>query len=157
MLQPLHAVAPPLSNATFKAALKCLQDDLITQHNAREAQEVTQHAEHEAQEDHRDAEQTFQGQFRATKLQEVLQMLNLQSADNLPNMLCDLGKNKKKADDTWIQRATTPACITDEFMKPQLSTHIVDKFHSYAWAAMGNEITDRIMPFNIAFMIEPAA
>ena len=89
MLQPLHAVAPPLSNATFEAALKHLQDDLITQHNAREAQEVTQHAEHEAQEDHHDAEQTFQVQFGAAKLKEVLQMLNLQSADDLPNVLCD--------------------------------------------------------------------
>ena len=47
MLQPLCTVAPPLSNATFKA-LKLLQDDLITQHNMIEAQEVAQHAEHEA-------------------------------------------------------------------------------------------------------------
>ena len=37
MLQPLHAVTPPLSNATFEAAFKCLQDDLNTQHNVREA------------------------------------------------------------------------------------------------------------------------
>ena len=91
-------------------------------------------------------------------------MLNLlQSADNLPNVLHDLGKNKKKANDTWILQAaidqcvTTPACITDEFKKPQLSTHIVDKFHSYTQAATVNKITDGIMPFNITFMIEPVA
>ena len=61
MLQLLHAVAPLLSNATFKATLRCLQDDLIAQHNAREAQEVAQYAKHEAHEDCHDAEQTFQG------------------------------------------------------------------------------------------------
>ena len=78
-------------------------------------------------------------------------------------MCCVTGKNKKRANDAWIlqaainQCATAPACITDEFTKPQLSTHIVNKFHSYAWAAMGNEIMDGIMPFNIAFMIEPVA
>ena len=60
MLQLLHAVTPPLSNATFEAAFKCLQDDLSTQHNVREAQEVTQHTKHEAREDRCDAEQTFQ-------------------------------------------------------------------------------------------------
>ena len=90
-------------------------------------------------------------------------MLDLQSTDDLPNVLHDLGKNKKKAGDTWILQAainqcvTTPACVTDEFMKPQLSTHIVDKFCSYTWAAMSNEITDGITPFNFAFMIQPAA
>ena len=61
MLQQLRAVAPPLSNSTFEAALRCLQDDLSTQHNMRKAQEGTQHAEHEAREDCGDAEQTFQG------------------------------------------------------------------------------------------------
>ena len=90
-------------------------------------------------------------------------MLNLQSADDLPNVLHELGKNKKKADDTWIlqaaidQCATTPTCVANEFMKPQLSTHIIDKFHSYAWAATGNEIMDGITLFNIVFMIKPAA
>ena len=48
MLQLLCAVAPPLSNATLAAALKHLQEDLIAQHNAREARKVTQHAKHEA-------------------------------------------------------------------------------------------------------------
>ena len=91
-------------------------------------------------------------------------MLNLvQSTDDLPNVLHDLGNNKKKANDAWILQAaidqyvTTPTCIADEFTKSQLSTHIVNKFCSYAWAATGNEITDRIMLFNIVFMIKPAA
>ena len=65
--------------------------------------------------------------------------LDLQSTDDLLSVLHALGKNKKKADDTWIlqaaldQCATTPACIANEFTKPQLSTHIIDKFCSYAW------------------------
>ena len=87
-------------------------------------------------------------------------MLNLHSTDDLPLVLCELGKNKKKADDTWIlqaainQPATTPACIANEFTKPQLSTHIVDKSHSYIWAATGDEITNGITLFNIVFMLE---
>ena len=60
MLQPLCAVTPPLSNATFEAAFKHLKDDLSAQHNTREAQEVAQHAEHEAREDCHDAEPNFQ-------------------------------------------------------------------------------------------------
>ena len=163
MLEPLRAVAPPLSNATFEAAFRRLQDDLHAQHNAREAREAAQHAEHEAREDRRDAEQTFEKRFGAPKLEEVLRMLDLASADDLPRVLRELGKNKKKADDTWIlqaaidQRATAPACVADEFTKPQLSTHIVDKFRSYTWAATGDELTDGITPFNIVFMLEPGA
>ena len=61
MLQPLHVVPPLLANAIFKAALRHLQDNLIAQHNAREARELAQHANHKAQEDCQDAEQTFQG------------------------------------------------------------------------------------------------
>ena len=86
------------------------------------------------------------------------------SMDDLPNMLHDLGKNKKKANNSWIlqaainQCATAPTCIANEFMKPQLSTHINDKFCSYAWVATGNRILmDSITLFNIAFMIKPAA
>ena len=133
------------------------------QHNVREAREVAQHAEHEAREDHHDAEQTFQKRFGAPKLEEVLCMLDLHSADDLPLVLRELGKNKKKADDSWIlqaaidQCATTPACIANEFTKPQLSMHIVDKLRSYTWAATGDEITDGITPFNIAFMLELGA
>ena len=144
MLQLLHAVTPLLSNATFEAALKHLQDVLITQHNVREACEVAQHTEHEAHEDYCDTEQTFQGQFGATKLKEVLHMLDLQSSDDLPQVLHDLGKNKKKANDSWILQATidhrviAPTCITNEFMKLQLSNHIMDKFQSYTWVAIGD-------------------
>ena len=66
-------------------------------------------------------------------------MLDLQSADDLHLMLHDLGKNKKKADNSWILQAaidqymTAPACVANEFTKLQLSTHIVDKFWSYTW------------------------
>ena len=143
MLGPLRVVVPPLSNTTFEAAFQHLQDDLHAQHNMREACEAAQHAEHEAREDCCDTKQTFEKHFGAPKLEEVLHMLNLNSANDLPLVLCELGKNKKKADDTWIlqaainQCATAPACITDKFMKPQLSMHIVDKFHSYTWAATG--------------------
>ena len=84
MLEPLHVVAPPLSNTTFEAAFQHLQDDLHAQHNAWEAQEAAQHAEHEAHEDRCDVEQTFKKCFRAPKLEEVLCMLNLNSADDLP-------------------------------------------------------------------------
>ena len=63
MLEPLHVVALPLSNATFEAAFQHLQDDLHTQHNMREAHEAAQHAEHEAREDHCDAKQTFEKCF----------------------------------------------------------------------------------------------
>ena len=91
-------------------------------------------------------------------------MLDLQSADDLPLMLHELGKNKKKANDSWIlqaainQCATAPACVINEFTKLQLSTNIVDKFCSYtSWAATGVEITDGITPFNIAFMLKLAA
>ena len=90
-------------------------------------------------------------------------MLDLQSADDLPDVLHNLGKNKKKANDTWVLQtaidlcATAPACTADEFTKPQLSMHIIDKFHSYAWVAMGNKVSDDITPFNIVFMIKTAA
>ena len=33
---------------------------------------------------------------------------------------------------------------------------IINKFHSYAWAAMTNKISDGITPFNIVLMIELA-
>ena len=90
-------------------------------------------------------------------------MLDLQSADDLLDVLHSLGKNKKKANDTWIlqaaldQCATAPACIANEFTKPQLSVHIINNFCSYTWATMGNKILDSITPFNIVFMIELAA
>ena len=49
-----------------------------------------------------------------------------------------LGKNKRKSDDTWALQTvinlcmTTPTSIADKYTKPQLSMHIINKFHSYA-------------------------
>ena len=45
ILQPLHAVPPPLSNVTFKAAFMQLQADMAAHHNAREIRELAQHAD----------------------------------------------------------------------------------------------------------------
>ena len=88
-------------------------------------------------------------------------MLNLQSTDDLPAVMCSLGKNKKKADDTWVLQtaidlwAATHASVANKFTKPLLSMHIINKFCSYAWAAMGNEISDGTTLFNITFVTEP--
>ena len=74
-----------------------------------------------------------------------------------------LGRNKKMADDTWVLQAainlhaTAPASIANEFTKPQLSMHVINKFCSYDWVATGNEILDGIMPFNNMFVTELAA
>ena len=43
-----------------------------------------------------------------------------------------------------------------EDMKPPLSTHIIDKFRNFTWAAMGNDISNGIMLFNITFMSKTA-
>ena len=51
---------------------------------------------------------------------------------------------------------TAPTSIADEYTKPQLSTHIINKFCSYAWVATGNEILDSTMPFNISFVTKLA-
>ena len=40
--------------------------------------------------------------------------------------------------------------------KPQLSTHIINKFQNFTWAATGNDILDGITPFNIMFVSEMA-
>lgn len=101
-LAPLRAQPPPLSNATFEAAITQLRTDITMQHNAREVREQAQHANHEAREDHRDAQQTFEGWYRVPKLEEVLRLLDLQSKDDLPETLRDLAKNKKKSEDTWV-------------------------------------------------------
>ena len=79
-----------------------LQADMAAQHNAREMRELAQYADHEAQEDCWDAKQTFKGRFSTPKLKEVLCILNLQSTDDLLEILCNLGKNKKKSNDTWV-------------------------------------------------------
>ena len=91
-------------------------------------------------------------------------MLDLQSTDYLQEVMHSLGKNKKKANDTWVilqtaidLHVTTPASVTNKLTKPQLCMHVIDKFCSYAWAATGNEISDGITLFNITFVTEPAA
>jgi hypothetical protein len=145
------------------AAFHHLRTDLAAQHAAREARELAQFADREAREERRDAEQTFEGRFGSAKLEEVLRLLNLASQDDLPDTLRALGRNKKKADDQLVlqmaidERASAPASAADEYTKPQLSTHIIDLFRSYAWAATGEELTDGITPFNITFASETAS
>ena len=73
-----------------------------------------------------------------------------------------MGHNKKKSDHIHIllgaidERASSSASAANEDMKPQLSTHIIDKFWNFTWAATGNDISDGIMPFNIMFISETA-
>jgi hypothetical protein len=163
ILTGLRALPPPLTDTTFVAAFHHLRTDLAVQHAAREARELAQFADREAREDRRDAEQTFERRFGSAKLEEVLRLLNLTSQDDLPDTLRALGRNKKKADDQLVlqmaidERASAPASTADEYTKPQLSTHIIDLFRSYAWAATGEELTDGITPFNINFVSEKAS
>jgi hypothetical protein len=152
-----------LSDTTFTTAFHHLRADLAAQHAAREAREIAQFADREVREDRRDAEQTFEGRFGSAKLEEVLRLLNLTSQDDLPVTLRALGRNKKKSDDQLVlqmaidERASAPASTADEYTKPQLSTHIVELFRSYAWAATGEELTDGVTPFNITFVSETAS
>jgi hypothetical protein len=152
-----------LTDTTFADAFQNLRADLALQHAAREARELAQFADREAREDRRDAEQTFEGRFGAAKLEEVLRLLNLASQDDLPDTLRALARNKKKSDDQLVlqmaidERASAPASVADEYTKPQLSTHIIDLFRSYAWAATGDELSDGITPFNITFVSEAAS
>lgn len=163
ILAGLRAAPPPLTDTTFAEAFQNLRADLALQHAAREARELAQFADREAREDRRDAEQTFEGRFGAAKLEEVLRLLNLASQDDLPDTLRALARNKKKSDDQLVlqmaidERASAPASAADEYTKPQLSTHIIDLFRSYAWAATGDELSDGITPFNITFVSEPAS
>ena len=163
ILSGLRTLPPPLTDTTFTEAFQHLRADLALQHAAREARELAQFADREAREDRRDAEQTFERRFGAAKLEEVLRLLNLASQDDLPDTLRALGRNKKKSEDQLIlqmaidERASAPASTGDEYTKPQLSTHIIDLFRSYAWAATGEELTDGITPFNITFMSEKAS
>jgi hypothetical protein len=93
----------------------------------------------------------------------VLRLLNLASQDDLPDTLRALACNKKKADDQRVLQmainecASAPASMADKYTKPQLSTHIINLFRSYAWAATGEELNDSITPFNITFISETAA
>ena len=63
-----------------------------------------------------------------------MRLLNVASEDNLPETLWALGHNKKKSDDIHIllgaidERASLLASAANEDTKPQLSTHIIDKF-----------------------------
>ena len=50
-----------------------------------------------------------------------------------------------------------PASTANEYTKPQLSTHIIDLFQNYAWAATGELVSDGITPFNVLFASEGSA
>ena len=55
-------------------------------------------------------------------------------------------------------QAASLASTADKYTKPVLSTQIIDAFHTYAWAATGELVTDGIMPFNtITYMIKTSA
>ena len=91
----------------------------------------------------------------------MLQLLRKNSADDLPKLLQDLGRNKKKSDDALViqmaidNRAASPASAANEYTKPQLSTHIINLFRNYAWWATTRElVSDGIMPFNLTFTSE---
>ena len=71
--------------------MQLLCTDLVTQHAAGKARELAQHANQEVREDCCDAPQTFEGWFGTAKLEEVLHLLNLASADDLPEVLYSLG------------------------------------------------------------------
>ena len=92
-----------------------------------------------------------------------MRLLNVTSEDDLPETLRALGHNKKKSDDIHIllgainEHASSLASAANEDMKPQLSTHIIDKFRNFTWAATGNDISNGIMLFNITFISETAA
>ena len=83
--------------------------------------------------------------------------------DNLPETLRALGRNKKKSDNIYMllgainECASSPASTANKDTKPQLSTHIINKFWNFTWAATGNDISDRITLFNITFISEMAA
>ena len=163
MLQPLHQPSPPLSNSSFENAITQLRVNMVNQHAAREARELAQHADQEAREDCCNAQQTFKDQFGITKTKEVMRLLNMASEDDLPETLRALGCNKKKSDDIHVllgaidEQASSLASTANEDTKPQLSTHIINKFRNFTWAATGNNISDGITPFNITFVSETAA
>ena len=51
---------------------------------------------------------------------------------------------------------SSPASTANEDTKPQLSTHIIDKFQNFTWAATGNDISNGITSCNITFVSEMA-
>ena len=94
------------------------------------------------------------------KLEEVLWLLSKNSTDDLPKLLQDLRQNKKKSDDALIIQmvinncAASPASAANEYTKPQLLTHVINLFCSYAWATTKELVSDSIMPFNLTFASE---
>ena len=50
-------------------------------------------------------------------------------------------------------RAASLTSMVDEYMKPVLSTQIVDAFCTYAWAATREPVTDGITPFNVTYWV----
>ena len=97
------------------------------------------------------------------KTEEVMRLLNISSEDDLPETLRALGHNKNKSDDIHIllgaidEWASSPASAANKDTKTQLSTHIINKFQNFTWAATGDDILDRITPFNTMFMSKMAA
>ena len=83
--------------------------------------------------------------------------------DDLPKLLQDLACNKKKLDNALViqmaidNHAASPASAANEYTKPQLSTHLINLFCNYAWAATGKLIADGITPFNLTFASETGA
>ena len=88
---PLHATLLLLSSVAFQTGMEQLHSNLAAQHAMQEAWELAQHANQEAREDWRNAMQTFEGQFRMAKLEEMLHLLDVVSQDNLPELLHALG------------------------------------------------------------------
>ena len=72
--------------------------------------------------------------FGVPKTEEVMRLLNVSSEDDLLETLQSLGHNKKKSNDIHVllgainKWASSPVSVVNENTKPQLSTHIVDKF-----------------------------
>ena len=105
--------------------------------------------------------QTFEGCSGTAKLEEILNLLDLMSQDDLPKLLHSLGWNKKKSHNALVlqmvinNHAASPASMANEYTKPVLSMQIIDAFRTYAWwAATGDLVTDGITPFNITYAIE---
>ena len=92
-----------------------------------------------------------------------MRLLNVASEDDLSETLRALGRNKKKSNNIHMllgaidERASSPVSAVNKDTKLQLSTHIINKFRNFTWAAMGNDISNRITPFNLTFVSEMAA
>ena len=51
-------------------------------------------------------------------------------------------------------QAVSTALTANKYTKPVLSMQIIDVFRTYAWAALGELVTNGITPFNITFAIK---